>query len=183
MSKIFVFLADGFEEIEAIAIIDVLRRAELDTTTVSISKQFLVKGAHNISVQADILFEDLDPLMGTMLVLPGGMPGTKNLDAHNGLQRLIMEYYGKGKRIAAICAAPMILGKLNLLRNSEATCYPGYEEYLTDAILSKNRVAESGRIITSKGPGSAIEFALKIVETMSDTETAKRIAKAMIVNI
>jgi 4-methyl-5(b-hydroxyethyl)-thiazole monophosphate biosynthesis len=178
---IFVFLAEGFEEIEAIAPIDILRRAELQIITVSITGKKLVTGSHGISVEADILFEDADFSKGQMLILPGG-PGTKNLEAFSPLIKLISEYYKGGKYLSAICAAPMILGKMRLLRNEQATCYPGYEDYLEDAILSKEKAICSGKIITAKGAGTAIEFGLKIVETLKGKELADKLAKAIIHN-
>ncbi len=179
--KVFVFLAEGFEEIEAIAIIDVLRRAEINTDVVSITNDKKVTGAHGIPVEADVVFTDVDFTAGAMLVLPGGMPGTLNLEAYAPLQKLIADYYKTGKELAAICAAPLILGKMNLLRNEEAICYPGFEENLQDAVLSKQGVVRSGKIITGKGPGVAIEFGLKIVETLKGKELADSIAKGMIV--
>jgi 4-methyl-5(b-hydroxyethyl)-thiazole monophosphate biosynthesis len=180
-NSIYIFLATGFEETEAVAIIDVLRRAELHVTVVSVTGQRMVTGSHKISVEADALFEECDFKEGNMLVLPGGMPGTRNLEAFVPLTKLISEYYRVGKYLAAICAAPLILGKMRLLRNEEATCYPGYEEDLEDAVLSKQRVVRSGKIITGKGPGTSIEFGLKIVETLKGEELAASLAKAMIV--
>lgn len=179
--SIYIFLAAGFEETEAVAIIDVLRRAELPVTVVSVTGQKMVTGSHHISIQADALFEECNFADGTMLVLPGGMPGTRNLEAYQPLGKLISEYYKGGKYLSAICAAPLILGKMCLLRNEEAICYPGYEDDLVDAILSKQRVVRSGKIITGKGPGTAIEFGLKIVETLKGQEQADELAKAMIV--
>lgn len=180
MSQVFIFLATGFEETEAIAIIDVLRRADISTTIVSVTGQTAVTGSHGISVVTDALFEVVNFTEGQMLVLPGGMPGTNNLEAFAPLTKLINEYYKSGKYLAAICAAPLILGKMRLLRNEEAICYPGYEEHLEDAILSKERVVRSGKIITGKGPGTAIEFGLLLVETLKGKELADTIKKAMI---
>lgn len=178
--KVYVFLAEGFEEIEAVTIIDVLRRAAIETCTVSITGKLKVLGAHAIAIEADVLFEDANFKDGKMLVLPGGMPGTRNLEAFIPLNKLIQEYYKTGKFVAAICAAPLILGKMLLLRNEEATCYPGFEENLEGAVLSKQRVVRSGKMITSKGPGTAIEFALKLVESLKDEEAAAKLAKALI---
>src|ERR1035437_5610510 len=113
--KVFIFLADGFEEIEAIAPIDIFRRADIDVTTVSISNEKSVRGAHNITVQADCLFKEVDFSTNDLLYLPGGMPGTRNLDAHEGLKNLLLKQADNNKKIAAICAAPSILGKLGLL--------------------------------------------------------------------
>lgn len=179
--KVFVFLAEGFEEIEAVAIIDVLRRAQISTQVVSITGQKKVTGGHGIAVEADVIFDQADFIKGTMLVLPGGMPGTRNLEAFTPLQKLISEYYKTGKELAAICAAPLILGKMRLLRNEEATCYPGYEDDLEEAVLSKQKVVRSGKIITGRGPGVAIEFGLKIVETLKGKDLADELAKGMIV--
>ncbi|MBN1462337.1 MAG: DJ-1/PfpI family protein, partial [Paludibacteraceae bacterium] len=180
MSQVSIFLATGFEETEAIAIIDVLRRADISTTIVSVTGQTVVTGSHGISILTDALFEAVNFTDGQMLVLPGGMPGTNNLEAFAPLTKLINEYYKSGKYLAAICAAPLILGKMRLLRNEEAICYPGYEEHLEDAILSKERVVRSGKIITGKGPGTAIEFGLLLVETLKGKELADTIKKAMI---
>lgn len=179
-NKVFVFLAEGFEEIEAVSIIDVLRRANIETWTVSTTGNTKVTGAHAITIEADILFENADFKDGKMLVLPGGMPGTRNLEAFTPLIKLIQEYYRAGKFVTAICAAPLILGKMMLLRNEEATCYPGFEDDLEGAVLSKQRVARSGKMITSKGPGTAIEFALKLVESLKDEASAASLAKALI---
>lgn len=180
-NNLFIFLASGFEEIEAVAIIDVLRRAEFNIKSISITGEKMVTGAHNISIEADALFENTDFKTGNMLILPGGMPGTANLENYKPLKDLVKEYYKTGKELAAICAAPIILGKMSLLRNEEAICYPGFEEYLEDAIISKKRVVRSGNTITGKGPGCAIEFALLIVETLKGKELAASIAKAMII--
>lgn len=180
-NKVYVFLASGFEEIEAVAIIDVLRRAQIETSVVSITGDKRVVGAHAIALEADVLFESTDFKDGNMLVLPGGMPGTRNLEAFTPLTKVINEYYKSGKFVTAICAAPLILGKMRLLRNEEAVCYPGFEDDLEDAILSKQRVVRSGKMITGKGPGTAIEFALKLVETLVDEATAISLSKAMIV--
>lgn len=180
--KIYVFLATGFEEVEAITIIDVLRRAKLETVTVSVTGDRLVTGAHSIQVKADILFEAGNGFKdGTALVLPGGMPGTRNLETYAPLIKLISEYYRSGKHLGAICAAPLILGKMRLLRNEEATCYPGFEDDLEDAILSKKDVVVSGKIITGKGLGVAVEFALKLVEVFKDKDTANQLAKTIVV--
>ena len=178
--QVFIFLATGFEEIEAIATIDVLRRADVDVKIVSVTGEKLVSGAHNVAVQADALFETCDFSKGEMLILPGGMPGTTHLEACQPLIELVKEYHKQGKYIAAICAAPMIFGNLNLLQNKEATCYPGFEKYLKGAVLSSQRAVRSGKIITAKGPGTAIEFALKIVETLKSKELAAQLSEGMI---
>ncbi len=176
-NRVFLFLASGFEEIEAVATIDILRRAQIDITVVSITGQKTVKGAHGITIEADSLFEQTDFNSGNMLILPGGMPGTKNLELFAPLSKLIGEYYKKGKFLAAICAAPSILGKMHLLRNEEVICYPGFEEFLNEAVISKQKVIRSNKIITAKGPGVAIEFGLKIVETLIGKDLADELAE------
>lgn len=177
--KVFVFLADGFEEIEAIAPIDIFRRANIDVTTISISDQKLVTGAHNISVLADRLFSETDFSENDLLYLPGGMPGTKNLDNHEGLKKLLQKQANKNKNIAAICAAPSILGKMGLLNGKEAICYPGFENQLTGAILSNEKLVKSTFISTAKGAGVALQFALKLVEDLKGKQTADKIAESI----
>ena len=182
MHSIYVFLADGFEEIEAITIIDVLRRASLHTVTVSISGQKKVLGAHNIAVEADQLFEDTDFSQGQALVLPGGMPGSANLDGYLPLKELIQTYHQANKYLAAICAAPLVLGKMHLLKNKDAVCYPGFEKFLIDANITDQRVVCTDNIITGKGPGAAIAFSLTLVEILKGKETATELAQGMIVD-
>lgn len=177
----YIFLATGFEELEAIATIDVIRRAETAITIVSITGQKAVTGAHNITVQADTLFEETDFSKADTLILPGGMPGTANLDQYPPLIELLKEHNKRGGKIAAICAAPSILGKMHLLRNQQAVCYPGFEEHLTDAFMSKEPVVVSGNIITSRGPGFATQFGLAIVEQLKGIDTAKQVAQGMLI--
>jgi len=181
MKKIAVHLADGFEEIEAISIIDVLRRAGFHVTIVSMNKSMEVNGAHKITVKADVLFEDLDYDNIDMIVLPGGMPGAANLKAHSGLREQILNFNDSEKPMAAICAAPMVFGNLGLLKEKQATCYPGFEDELHGAIITGEAVAEAGNIITGKGAGVAIKFALKIVEKFNGKEVADELGAKMIV--
>lgn len=177
---VYVHLAGGFEEIEALATVDVLRRAEIEVELVSITGDKMVTGAHGISVMADILYEEGDYDQCEMILLPGGMPGTTNLMAHQGLTREIIKYAkAEDKRLAAICAAPMILGKLSLLEGKEATVFPGFEDQLLGAKLSPEKVVVDGRIITSKGPGTAFDFALKLVEILKNPEIANDVKKSM----
>ncbi len=180
MKKIAVHLAEGFEEIEAISIIDVLRRADFNVEVVSVTKTLEVSGAHDISVKADILFEDLDYSIVDMIVLPGGMPGTRNLQAHKGLEKQILNFHDSGKPLGAICAAPVVLGNLNLLEGKTVTCYPGFEKELKGAEVTANYVEQSGTIVTGKGAGVAIDFALKIVEMLEGKNLADDLAKKMI---
>jgi 4-methyl-5(b-hydroxyethyl)-thiazole monophosphate biosynthesis len=179
--KIAVHLADGFEEIEAISIVDVLRRADLDVLVVSVNGKTEVTGAHQIKVMADILFELVNYDEIYMIVLPGGMPGAANLDAHIGLKFQIKKFVDQNKQLAAICAAPLVFGNLGILEGKQVVCYPGFEKYLKGAEVLQVAVVESGNIITGRGPGLAIQFALKIVERTVSVEKAELLAKQMLV--
>ena len=179
--NIAVHLADGFEEIEAISIIDVLRRADLDVSVVSVTGRIEVNGAHQVKVIADTLFENVDYKEVYMIVLPGGMPGASNLDAHVGLKQQIRNFDAENKPLAAICAAPLVFGNLGILEGKQAVCYPGFENYLKGADVLQVPVLESGNIITGRGPGVAIQFALKIVAKAVSVEKAEKLALQMIV--
>ncbi len=179
MKKVIVFLAEGFEEIEAITIIDVLRRAEISVTTVSISKEKQVKGAHNVPVVADKLFDEVDFASYDMLVLPGGMPGAKNLQEHEGVKKQI-EAFEKNKQVAAICAAPMVLGGMGLLKGKHATCYPGFEAELIEAKITDEAVTVDGNITTGKGPAFAIQFGLQLVETLAGKATRNEVSNGLL---
>ena len=182
MKKVFIFLADGFEEIEAIAPIDILRRAELDVVTVSISDSKTVTGAHGIKVEADQLFTETTFGENDYYVLPGGYDGMLNLSAHQGVNELLTKQHNAGKKLAAICASPSVLGKLGILEGKEAICYPGFEGKLTGAVISKKSVVEDGNVITGKGPGVAVQFALKIVESLKGKETASQVSDSLMLN-
>lgn len=179
MKQLLLFLAPGFEEIEAISTIDILRRAGLDVSSVSITGDLRVVGAHGIAIEADILYPEVDFNQAEMLILPGGMPGTKNLNVHEGLKAALTNFAKAGKPLAAICAAPMILGQLGLLEGKEATCFPGNEVHLKGALLSEYAVVQDGSIITASGPGVAAEFALQIVSFFLGIEKSEEIAKAL----
>ncbi len=175
--KTLLFLVDGFEEIEALATVDILRRGKVDVTTVSITGKKEVMGSHNIPVIADILFEDTDFSNKDMLILPGG---TTALNNHEGLKEKIKEFYNSGKKIAAICAAPMVLGGLGLLKGKRATAYPGFEQYLDGASFSPEAVIIDGNIITGRGPGFSMQFALTLLEVIKGKEEADKIAEALL---
>ena len=179
--KIAVHLADGFEEIEAVTIIDVLRRAELDVLVVSVSGNLEVTGAHQLKLIADLLFEQVDYEDIFMIVLPGGMPGAANLDAHAGLKLQIGQFNAQNKYLAAICAAPMVYGNMGILAGKQVVCYPGFEKHLKGAEILNNPVVESGNMITGRGPATAIQFALKIVEKAVSLEKAELVAHQMLV--
>lgn len=177
----YAFFADGFEEIEALTAVDTLRRAGLNVKIVSVTPDEIVVGAHDVSVLCDVNFNNCDFFDAGLLLLPGGMPGAATLDKHEGLRRLILDFVAKGKPVAAICAAPMVLGKLGLLKGKKATCYPGFEQYLEGAECVDAPAVRDGNIITGMGPGTALEFALAVVELMAGKEKADELAEAMCV--
>lgn len=179
MAKVYIFLADGFEEIEGLTVVDLLRRADIDITMVSITGELSVTGAHRIAIQADALFENTDFSDAGMLVLPGGMPGTKHLSKHEGLDRLLKEFHSQGKKISAICAAPSVLGSKGLLSGKNAICYPGYEDVLLGAHIKNEAVVEDGNFITSKGMGTAIDFSLAIIRNLKGAAEASKIAASV----
>lgn len=179
MSKVYLFLADGFEEIEGLTVVDLLRRAGIEISMVSITGKKMVVSSHKIKIEADELFEDADFNDAAMLVLPGGMPGTNHLADHEGLVFLLKEFNRQGKDLAAICAAPSVLGMNGILEGKRATCYPGYEDKLLGAKATGNKVEADTNIITSKGMGTSIDFALCIIEKLKDKSTAEKIAEAI----
>ena len=173
MSRVCVFLADGFEEVEALTVVDLLRRAEINVTMVSVSDSLQVRGRSNIAVIADELWDDAKPAKSDMLILPGGMPGVTYLEEHEGLRDLLVKFAEEGKEVAAICAAPTILGKLGILKGKKATVYPGAE------VIDKEVVTD-GNITTSRGAGTAIPFALRLIEILSGAEMADKIGKQIV---
>ncbi len=179
--KIAVPLAEGFEEIEAVSIIDVLRRAGLEVTVVSVSGNREVNGSHNIKIIADKLFEEVNFEETDMIVLPGGLPGATNLNEHAGLRNVILEFDKSKKALGAICAAPLVLGGIGILQNKNATCYPGFENQLEGATSTGKDVELTNNIVTGKGAGVAIKFALKIVESFKGKAFADELATKMIV--
>ena len=178
--QVSVFLADGFEEIEGLTVVDLLRRVGITVTTVSITGEYTIHGAHGIDVQADKLFAEMTYNTQDMLVLPGGMPGTLNLGAHKGLEELLRRFYQEKKYIAAICAAPSILGAYGFLKERKATSYPGFDEALVGAEYVQDAVAVSDFIITSRGMGTAIPFSLALIEVLLDKEKAEELGKSII---
>lgn len=178
--KVCVFLADGFEEIEGLTVVDLLRRVQIEVNMVSITGEMTVHGAHGIDVQADELFENMNYEEQDMLVLPGGMPGTIHLGQHEGLEKLLRTFYEQKKYIAAICAAPSVLGKYGFLQEREATSYPGFEKELVGAKYVTDAVAVSDFVITSRGMGTAIDFSLAIITQLVGKERANQIAEAII---
>lgn len=172
---VYVFLADGFEEIEALATVDILRRADIDVKTVSIKNSLEVDGAHGIKVFADIMFDEIKETP-EMLVLPGGMPGTLNLRAFEPLCDMLRKAECP---IAAICAAPSVFGELGLLHGKKATCYPGFEDKLDGAEVYDLPVVISDNVITSRGAGTAHLFGFALVSLLKDEALAEKLKKAM----
>lgn len=176
MKESFVFLARGFEEIEALTVVDLLRRAGMDVKTVSITTSLQVTGAHGVTVTADLLFDNTLFADSEWLILPGGMPGATNLYEFDPLAGLLKQQAASPTgRIAAICAAPaVVLGQLGLLKGEKATCYPGFEGMLEEAEVVDEAVVKSGKFVLGNGPGNAMAWALAIIsETFGSTEAIK----------
>ena len=171
---IYFFLAEGFEEIEALCPIDLLRRAGLEVKTVGVGGK-VIRGAHGIKVTADILDTEYNDKAPELIFLPGGMPGTLNLKASDTVQRAIKEALECDAYIAAICAAPMIPGKRGLLKGRRAVCYPGFEKYLEGAVLTGGRVEADGPYVTGCGMGAALEFSLTLTRLLKGDEAADQL--------
>ncbi len=179
MSKVYVFMADGTEEVEALTVVDLLRRAGVAVTTVSVMEREEIVSSHNIGIRTDEMFGASDYADGDMLVLPGGMPGTTHLKEHEGLQKILKKYEKDGKYLAAICAAPSVLGSNGLLSGKQAICYPGFEEQLDGAEIVNKNVVHDGQFITSKGLGTAIDFSLTLIEILAGSEAAANVARGV----
>nr|WP_297169008.1 DJ-1 family glyoxalase III [uncultured Dysgonomonas sp.] len=178
MKKALIFLTTGFEEIEALATVDILRRGEVDVKTVSLTDEKTVVGSHAIPVVADVLFSDVDFTAIDMLILPGG---TTKINDHEGLKKQVKAFVEADKDIAAICAAPMVLGGLGLLRGKSATCYPGFEKYLDGANLkTQEAVVIDGKVVTGRGPGLTFDFALQLLEILAGKEKRQEVAKGLL---
>lgn len=180
MIKVSVLLADGFEEIEALTVVDLLRRAQIFVSTVTINEEYMVHGSHGISVQADELFGEANFDDVDAVVLPGGMPGTLHLKEHEGVCALVKKFHEEDKYIAAICAAPTVFSKLGLLKGKKATCYPAMEEELEGAFYMKIPVVKDGKIITSRGMGTAMDFGLELIQVLMGKEKALEIAESIV---
>jgi len=177
---IYVFLATGFEDIEAIAPVDIMRRAGLEVQTVSITGEEIVTSAHGVGIASDLLLSDVDFSSAEMLVLPGGLPGSTNLDACKPLTEAIKRHFESGGPIAAICAAPLVYGHLGLLKGRRATCYPGVERELAGATYTAAIVERDGNIITGKGPAAAFEFGYTIVDFFLGEGASQPLRQGMI---
>ena len=175
----YCFLADGFEEIEALATIDILRRAGIAVTTVGVGGE-VIRGTHDIFVAADMSIDDFE-ISGEFsgVILPGGMPGVKNLEAESRVREAVSCCVSRGRYVCAICAAPSVLGRMGVLEGKKATCFPGFEDALLGADVTGEKVVTDGRIITAKGAGCALDFGFAIVAAVKGGAEAERIASSM----
>ncbi|MDN5305182.1 MAG: protein deglycase [Fusobacteriaceae bacterium] len=182
MKKVAIHLAKGFETVEALTQVDLLKRAGINIITVSVTQEKVVESAQGVKVTVDKLLNEVNYDEIDMIILPGGMPGTTNLENSDDLKRIIIDFDIDNKYIAAICAAPMILGKMGFLEEKNATCYPGFEKYLLNAnYLPNEKVVVADNIITSRGVGTAIDFGLKLIEILIDKEKSDEVAKSILV--
>lgn len=182
MSKTAIFIAEGFEEIEALTVVDLLRRAKIDIRMISVSDSLSVTGSHGITVLCDAFFNTVDFAELEMIILPGGLPGTTNLEAFGPLMEQIREFDRTGKYISAICAAPGILGRMGILKGRKACSYPTTEDQLFGAEVQHTQTALSDHILTSRGMGTAIAFGLAIVARLQGQESADKLGAAIVYN-
>ena len=180
--KAYIFLADGFEDIEGLTVVDLLRRAGIDIKTVSIKETTQIQTSHGITMLTDTTFTETSFTDADILVLPGGMPGTKYRAAYKPLPDLLTDFNNKGKKIAAICAAPSVFSGLGFLKDKKATSYPSFMEVIAKdgAQTSEDSVVTDGNITTSRGLGTAIDFALSIIEQLESKEKADEIAESIV---
>jgi 4-methyl-5(b-hydroxyethyl)-thiazole monophosphate biosynthesis len=181
MAKVYVFLANGFEDVEALIPVDVLRRGGVEVTTVSIvDGSQIVETAHNVQIVADAMIEDCNFSDADLLFLPGGMPGATNLYEHQGVRQAVLAQAKAGKKVAAICAAPaVVLAQLGVLDGKHATCYPGFEKLLTKAEYTADLVTVDGNITTAEGPAAAFPFAYELLAQLVSKEVSDQIAEGM----
>lgn len=180
MKNIFVFLADGFEEIEGLTSVDLLRRTEANVVTVSVTGRKEVRGTHDITVLADEVFDSGKDYTADAVILPGGLPGTDNLRAHEGVKKAVMENFKKGNLVCAICAAPSIFGDMGILEGKKATSYPSFTQFLKGAEVCEESAVIDKNVITSRGLGTAIDFALLIIKNLYSEEKALEIKERII---
>ena len=179
MAKVYEFIANGSEEIESLIPLDVMRRGGVEFLTVSITGSKTVEMAHGVKIEADLLFEEADFSDADLLMLPGGLPGADYLNAHEGVRKAVMEQNAEGKMIAAICAAPQVLGSLGLLEGRRATCYPGFEKFMTGATYTAELCTVDGNITTGEGPAATLPYAYTLLKALKGGDTADQIAEGM----
>ncbi len=182
MAQVLIFLAPGYEEVEMLTVVDLLRRSSIEIDMVSVTDSLEVTSSHNVTIKADVLLKDADFNSAQMIVLPGGIPGTPNLLACKPLTDQIKKYAKEGKWLSAICAAPTIYGELGVYQGCKATCYPDFAEKLKDAVYVKQPVVVDGIFTTSRGAGTTIEFAAAIIERFKDKQAADTILQKIIYN-
>jgi 4-methyl-5(b-hydroxyethyl)-thiazole monophosphate biosynthesis len=182
MSQALIFLGTGYEEVEMLTVVDMLRRADISIDMVSITGAREVTSSHKVTITADKLLEEVDFSAADMLILPGGIPGTPNLRSCETLCRQLKTFATNGKWVAAVCAAPTILGELEILKGKKATCYPSFSDKLATGDYVKQPVVVDGHVITSRGMGTCIEFAGAIIEALKDKATADAVKQAIIYN-
>lgn len=177
---VYMFLAEGFEEIEALCPLDLMRRAGINVKTVAVGGVEFVTGSHGISVKADMKDTALSDTEPEMVILPGGLPGTTNLEASDIVKAAIENALEKDAYVCAICAAPSVLGKRGILKGKEAICYPGFEKFLEGAKISGKKVVRDGKIITGAGMGVALDFGLAIVSALCGEEKAAELRRGVL---
>ena len=182
MKNAVIFLANGFEEIEALTVVDILRRAEIKCDMCSLQK-LKVTGAHGIAVETDFTISESDFKDYECLILPGGMPGSKNLKENSKIIELVKEFNQKGKFIAAICAAPIVLNEAQVITNKKVTSFPGIKDELLGCEYQEEIVVQDGNLITSRGPATAMDFALKIVENLTSEVVSDKLKADMLVDL
>ena len=179
MAKVFAFLATGSEEVENLAVVDVLVRAGIEVKLVSVTGDREVVTSHNVHIVTDAVFEEVDCREADVLFIPGGLPGTTNMMAHEGLCAALKEAAQSGRRVAAICAAPSVLGQLGLLEGKQATCYPGFEDQLKGASYTRTGVVTDGNVTTARGLGYALDLGLELVRLLQGEVKAAKIKAAI----
>lgn len=181
--KVGMMVADGYEEVEMLTVVDLLRRAGMTCDIISVTGKKELTSSHKVTVIADLMYEEADFGSYDALAIPGGMPGTINLGAHAGVCEQLKKACAEGKLIAAICAAPTVFGKLGLLNGKRAICYPGMEDQLTGADVTYEPAVRDGNIITSRGMGTAIDFGLAILTYFEGEEAAAALAEKIVYEV
>lgn len=179
MAKVYEFLANGFEEVEGLAPVDILRRGGVDIKTVSITGSEYVETSHGVTLKADLKIENADLSDADMILLPGGLPGATNLRDHEGVRAALTAQAARGGRIGAICAAPLVLGSLGLLEGKNATCYPGFEKFMTGANYTHELFTIDGNIITGEGPAATFPYSYEILRMFTSDDTVASLQKGM----
>lgn len=181
MAKVYEFIANGTEEIEALTVVDVLRRGGVEIETVSITGSEFVEMSHGVIMKCDTTIEEANLEEADMLLLPGGLPGSTNLLEHEVVRQAFLAHAAKGKRYGAICAAPMVLGDLGLLKGKKATCYPGFEKYLEGAEYTHELVTIDGNVITGEGPAATLPYSYEILR-MFNPDAVEGLKEGMMFN-